>query len=226
MLLKAENVTKKYGNKENAVFAVKELSLEFQEGELTAITGKSGSGKTTLLHMLGGLLPPTGGRILFKEQDLYSLKDKELAAIRRNHICVIFQSFHLLPDLTAEENILLPSKLDGRKPDREWFRELAETLELSDRLSHLPGELSGGQQQRVSIARAMMSRPQVLLCDEPTGNLDAKSGGEVIDLLTRINKEFRTAVLVVTHDSGIAARMPRVIELADGSVKTMQEIKY
>lgn len=226
MLLKAEKVTKKYGNKENTVFAVKELSLEFQEGELTAITGKSGSGKTTLLHMLGGLLPPTEGRILFKEQDLYSLKDKELAAIRRNHICVIFQSFHLLPDLTAEENILLPSRLDGRKPDREWFRELAETLELSDRLSHLPGELSGGQQQRVSIARAMMSRPQVLLCDEPTGNLDAKSGGEVIDLLTRINKEFRTAVLVVTHDSGIAARMPRVIELADGSVKTMQEIKY
>ncbi|MCH5270158.1 MAG: ABC transporter ATP-binding protein [Lachnospiraceae bacterium] len=223
MLLKAEKVTKKYGNKENTVFAVKELSLEFQEGELTAITGKSGSGKTTLLHMLGGLLPPTEGRILFKEQDLYSLKDKELAAIRRNHICVIFQSFHLLPDLTAEENILLPSRLDGRKPDREWFRELAETLELSDRLSHLPGELSGGQQQRVSIARAMMSRPQVLLCDEPTGNLDAKSGGEVIDLLTRINKEFRTAVLVVTHDSGIAARMPRVIELADGSVKTMQE---
>lgn len=226
MLLKAEKVTKKYGNKENTVFAVKELSLEFQEGELAAITGKSGSGKTTLLHMLGGLLPPTEGRILFKEQDLYSLKDKELAAIRRNHICVIFQSFHLLPDLTAEENILLPSRLDGRKPDREWFRELAETLELSDRLSHLPGELSGGQQQRVSIARAMMSRPQVLLCDEPTGNLDAKSGGEVIDLLTRINKEFQTAVLVVTHDSGIAARMPRVIELADGSVKAMQEIKY
>lgn len=223
MLLKAEKVTKKYGNKENTVFAVKELSLEFQEGELTAITGKSGSGKTTLLHMLGGLLPPTEGRILFKEQDLYSLKDKELAAIRRNHICVIFQSFHLLPDLTAEENILLPSKLDGRKPDREWFRELAETLELSDRLSHLPGELSGGQQQRVSIARAMMSRPQVLLCDEPTGNLDAKSGGEVIDLLTRINKEFKTAVLIVTHDSGIAARMPRVIELADGSVKAMQK---
>lgn len=223
MLLKAEKVTKKYGNKENTVFAVKELSLEFQEGELTAITGKSGSGKTTLLHMLGGLLPPTEGRILFKEQDLYSLKDKELAAIRRNHICVIFQSFHLLPDLTAEENILLPSKLDGRKPDREWFRELTETLELSDRLSHLPGELSGGQQQRVSIARAMMSRPQVLLCDEPTGNLDAKSGGEVIDLLTRINKEFQTAVLVVTHDSGIADRMPRVIELADGSVKAMQE---
>lgn len=226
MLLKAENVTKRYGNKENTVFAVKELSLEFQEGELTAVTGKSGSGKTTLLHMLGGLLPPTEGRILFKEQDLYSLKDKELAAIRRNHICVIFQSFHLLPDLTAEENILLPSKLDGRKPDREWFRELAETLELSDRLSHLPGELSGGQQQRVSIARAMMSRPQVLLCDEPTGNLDAKSGGEVIDLLTRINKEFQTAVLVVTHDGGIAARMPRMIELADGSVKAIQEIKY
>ncbi|MCH5274453.1 MAG: ABC transporter ATP-binding protein [Lachnospiraceae bacterium] len=223
MLLKAENVTKRYGNKDNTVFAVRELSLEFQEGELAAITGKSGSGKTTLLHMLGGLLPPTEGRILFKEQDLYSLKDKELAAIRRNHICVIFQSFHLLPDLTAEENILLPSRLDGRKPDREWFGELAETLELSDRLSHLPGELSGGQQQRVSIARAMMSRPQVLLCDEPTGNLDAKSGEEVIDLLTRINKEFRTAVLVVTHDSGIAARMPRMIELADGSVKAVQK---
>lgn len=223
MLLKAENVTKKYGNKENTVCAVKDLSLEFQEGELAAITGKSGSGKTTLLHMLGGLLPPTEGRILFKEQELYSLKDKELAAIRRNHICVIFQSFHLLPDLTAEENILLPSKLDGRKPDRDWFSELAEKLELSDRLSHLPGELSGGQQQRVSIARAMMSRPQVLLCDEPTGNLDAKSGEEVIDLLTRINKEFRTAVLMVTHDSGIAGRMPRVIELADGSVKAVQE---
>lgn len=182
MILKAENVTKQYGTKENTVLAVKNLSLEFGEGELAAVTGKSGSGKTTLLHMLGGLLPPTEGRILFEDQDLYSLKDRELAAIMRNHICVIFQSFHLLPDLTAEENILLPSKLDGRKPDREWFTELTKTLELSDRLSHLPGELSGGQQQRVSIARAMMNRPQVLLCDEPTGNLDAKSGNEVVEL--------------------------------------------
>lgn len=219
MILKAENVTKQYGTKENTVWAVKNLSLNFDEGELTAVTGKSGSGKTTLLHMLGGLLPPTEGRILFEDQDLYSLKDRELAAIRRNHICVIFQSFHLLPDLTAKENILLPSKLDGRKPDRDWFTELAQTLELSDRLSHLPGELSGGQQQRVSIARAMMNRPQVLLCDEPTGNLDAKSGKEVVELLTRINEKFKTTVIIVTHDAGIADRMPRRIELADGSVK-------
>lgn len=175
MILKAENGTKQYGTKENTVWAVKNLSLEFDEGELAAVTGKSGSGKTTLLH--------------------------------------------LLPDLTAKENILLPSKLDGRKPDRDWFTELAQTLELSDRLSHLPGELSGGQQQRVSIARAMMNRPQVLLCDEPTGNLDAKSGKEVVELLTRINEKFKTTVIIVTHDVGIADRMPRRIELVDGSVK-------
>lgn len=223
MVLRAEHVTKKYGSKENTVFAVKDVSLEFEEGELTAITGKSGSGKTTLLHLLGGLLAPEEGKICFKERDLYSLKDRELAEIRRNHISVIFQAFHLIPDLTGEENIVLPSRLDGRKPDKDWMTEIVTTLGIKDRLKHLPGEMSGGQQQRFSIARAMMNRPQVLLCDEPTGNLDAKSGGEVIELLTRINDEFKTAVIIVTHDGGIADRMPRMIELADGSVKNIRE---
>ena len=195
MLLKTEHVTKKYGNKENTVFAVKDISLEFEEGERTAITGKSGSGKTTLLHLLGGLLVPEEGKVWFQDQDLYRLKEKELAAYRRNHVSVIFQSFHLIPDIV-------------------------KALGIEDRLKHLPGQMSGGQQQRFAIARAMMNRPKALLCDEPTGNLDARSGGEVIELLTRINEEFKTAVIIVTHDAGIAGSMPRVIELADGAVKS------
>lgn len=220
MLLKAEHVTKKYGNKENTVFAVKDISLEFEEGERTAITGRSGSGKTTLLHLLGGLLVPEEGKVWFQDQDLYRLKEKELAAYRRKHVSVIFQSFHLIPDMTGEENIVLPCRLDSRKPDRDWFDEIVKTLGIQDRLKHLPGEMSGGQQQRFAIARAMMNRPQALLCDEPTGNLDARSGGEVIELLTRINEEFKTAVIIVTHDGGIAGSMPRVIELEDGAVKS------
>ena len=220
MLLKTEHVTKKYGNKENTVFAVKDISLEFEEGERTAITGRSGSGKTTLLHLLGGLLVPEEGKVWFQDQDLYRLKEKELAAYRRKHVSVIFQSFHLIPDMTGEENIVLPCRLDSRKPDRDWFDEIVKTLGIQDRLKHLPGEMSGGQQQRFAIARAMMNRPQALLCDEPTGNLDARSGGEVIELLTRINEEFKTAVIIVTHDGGIAGSMPRVIELEDGAVKS------
>lgn len=220
MLLKTEHVTKKYGNKENTVFAVKDISLKFEEGERTAITGRSGSGKTTLLHLLGGLLVPEEGKVWFQNQDLYRLKEKELAAYRRKHVSVIFQSFHLIPDMTGEENIVLPCRLDSRKPDRDWFDEIVKTLGIQDRLKHLPGEMSGGQQQRFAIARAMMNRPQALLCDEPTGNLDARSGGEVIELLTRINEEFKTAVIIVTHDGGIAGSMPRVIELEDGAVKS------
>lgn len=220
MLLKTEHVTKKYGNKENTVFAVKDISLKFEEGERTAITGRSGSGKTTLLHLLGGLLVPEEGKVWFQDQDLYRLKEKELAAYRRKHVSVIFQSFHLIPDMTGEENIVLPCRLDSRKPDRDWFDEIVKTLGIQDRLKHLPGEMSGGQQQRFAIARAMMNRPQALLCDEPTGNLDARSGGEVIELLTRINEEFKTAVIIVTHDGGIAGSMPRVIELEDGTVKS------
>ena len=220
MLLKTEHVTKKYGNKENTVFAVKDISLEFEEGERTAITGRSGSGKTTLLHLLGGLLVPEEGKVWFQDQDLYRLKEKELAAYRRKHVSVIFQSFHLIPDMTGEENIVLPCRLDSRKPDRDWFDEIVKTLGIQDRLKHLPGEMSGGQQQRFAIARAMMNRPQALLCDEPTGNLDARSGGEVIELLTRINEEFKTAVIIVTHDGGIAGSMPRVIVLEDGAVKS------
>ena len=220
MLLKTEHVTKKYGNKENTVFAVKDISLEFEEGERTAITGKSGSGKTTLLHLLGGLLVPEEGKVWFQDQDLYRLKEKELAAYRRNHVSVIFQSFHLIPDMTGEENIILPCRLDNRKPDKDWFHEIVKTLGIEDRLKHLPGQMSGGQQQRFAIARAMMNRPKALLCDEPTGNLDARSGGEVIELLMRINEEFKTAVIIVTHDAGIAGSMPRVIELADGAIKS------
>lgn len=219
VILRTEHLTKQYGDKETKVLAVRDVSLNFCEGELAAVIGRSGSGKTTLLHMLGGLLSPEEGKVYFQDQDLYALKDRELAEVRRNHISVIFQAFHLIPDLTGEENIFLPARLDGRKPDREWFEEIVTTLGIQDRLKHLPGEMSGGQQQRFSIARAMLNRPEVLLCDEPTGNLDAKSGGEVIDLLTRINEEFHTAVIMVTHDNGIARRMRRVIEMADGAVK-------
>jgi putative ABC transport system ATP-binding protein len=218
-MLKAEGLVKKYGKSEAVVYAVNGIDIDFDEGEFVTITGKSGSGKTTLLHMLGGLLPPDSGDVVFNNQSIYKLNDKELSAIRRNEIAVIFQTFNLIPDMTAEDNILLPAKLDGRKVEKDYFSDIIHTLELEERLTHLPREMSGGQQQRTAIARALINHPKVMLCDEPTGNLDEASSKAVVNLLKTVNEKYSTTVILVTHDNAIANTSKKIIRLMDGKLQ-------
>jgi putative ABC transport system ATP-binding protein len=218
-MLKAEGLVKKYGKSEAVVYAVNGIDIDFDEGEFVTITGKSGSGKTTLLHMLGGLLPPDSGDVIFNNQSIYKLNDKELSAIRRTEIAVIFQTFNLIPDMTAEDNILLPLKLDGRKVEKDYFSDIIHTLELEERLTHLPREMSGGQQQRTAIARALINHPKVMLCDEPTGNLDEASSKAVVNLLKTVNEKYNTTVILVTHDNAIANTSKKIIRLLDGKLQ-------
>jgi putative ABC transport system ATP-binding protein len=218
-MLKAEGLVKKYGKSEAVVYAVNGIDIDFDEGEFVTITGKSGSGKTTLLHMLGGLLPPDSGDVIFNNQSIYKLNDKELSAIRRTEIAVIFQTFNLIPDMTAEDNILLPLKLDGRKVEKDYFSDIIRTLELEERLTHLPREMSGGQQQRTAIARALINHPKVMLCDEPTGNLDEASSKAVVNLLKTVNEKYNTTVILVTHDNAIANTSKKIIRLLDGKLQ-------
>ena len=231
MLIKAVKLTKIYGSGESQVVALKEADLEIAQGEFVSIMGPSGSGKSTLLHLLSGLDRPTSGSLFYDGQDIYGLKDKELSAFRRRRIGFIFQQFNLLPVLTARENILMPLLLDkknlsGRlrrtealpeqKSAEAYLEELAELLGIKDRLTHLPHELSGGQQQRVAIARALIARPDIIFADEPTGNLDSKSGGEVMRLLEEIGQKMEKTLVVITHDSRIAQRAERRLEITDG----------
>jgi putative ABC transport system ATP-binding protein len=222
-MLKAEGLVKKYGKSEAVVYAVNGIDIDFDEGEFATITGKSGSGKTTLLHMLGGLLPPDSGDVIFNNQSIYKLNDKELSAIRRTEIAVIFQTFNLIPDMTAEDNILLPLKLDGRKVEKDYFSDIIHTLELEERLNHLPREMSGGQQQRTAIARALINHPKVMLCDEPTGNLDEASSKAVVNLLKTVNEKYNTTVILVTHDNAIANTSKKIIRLLDGKLQLSAE---
>jgi putative ABC transport system ATP-binding protein len=222
-MLKAEGLVKKYGKSEAVVYAVNGIDIDFDEGEFVTITGKSGSGKTTLLHMLGGLLPPDSGDVIFNNQSIYKLNDKELSAIRRTEIAVIFQTFNLIPDMTAEDNILLPLKLDGRKVEKDYFSDIIHTLELEERLTHLPREMSGGQQQRTAIARALINHPKVMLCDEPTGNLDEASSKAVVNLLKTVNEKYNTTVILVTHDNAIANTSKKIIRLLDGKLQLSAE---
>ncbi len=215
-MIKATDLNKTYGKGDGSVKALKNINLTVNDGELTALIGKSGSGKTTLLNLLGGLDEADSGNIMYGDTDITKLKDSPLADFRLNNIGFVFQFFDLLPELTAEENILLPAKLAKKKAGR--LTDITERLGISDRLRHYPSELSGGQQQRVAIARALINDPDVLLCDEPTGNLDAKSGEEVMRLLTELNREYGKTVIIVTHDADIAAQCKRVIEIADGEI--------
>jgi putative ABC transport system ATP-binding protein len=169
--------------------------------------------------MLGGLLPPDSGDVIFNNQSIYKLNDKELSAIRRTEIAVIFQTFNLIPDMTAEDNILLPLKLDGRKVEKDYFSDIIRTLELEERLTHLPREMSGGQQQRTAIARALINHPKVMLCDEPTGNLDEASSKAVVNLLKTVNEKYNTTVILVTHDNAIANTSKKIIRLLDGKLQ-------
>ena len=217
-LVSATDLTRVYGEGEASVRALDGITVGFPAGRLTAIMGPSGSGKSTLMHILAGLDRPTSGSVSLDGLALEGLSDKELTELRRDKVGFVFQSFNLLPVLTAEENILLPLSIAGRKPDGAWLNRLVDTVKLGDRLTHRPAELSGGQQQRVAVARALASRPAVVFADEPTGNLDSKSSAELLALLRRSVDEFGQTIIMVTHDAGAASYADRLLLLADGRI--------
>jgi putative ABC transport system ATP-binding protein len=215
---RVRNLTKTYGMGETRVVALDDVTVDFIAGEFTAVMGPSGSGKSTLMHCLAALDNADSGSVMVGDQELTVLKDKALTRLRRDEIGFVFQSYNLVPTLTAQENILLPMAIAGRAPDREWYDAVIATVNLADRLDHKPHELSGGQQQRVAVARALASRPKVVFADEPTGNLDSTSGAEVLELLRRSVDEHDQTVVMVTHDPVAAAYTDRVLFLADGRV--------
>ena len=215
---RAEGLSKFYGSGDAAVAALDDVSVSVGEGQFTAIMGPSGSGKSTLLHLLAGLDRPTSGEVYLGDTEITSLNDKALTLLRRDRIGFIFQSFNLLPTMTAAENIVLPMRIAGRKPDEHWVASIVETVGLTGRLSHRPSELSGGQQQRVAAARALASKPQIVFADEPTGALDSKSGAELLAFLRKAVSELGQTVVMVTHDPTAASYADRVIFLADGHI--------
>ena len=216
MLIQAKGLSKIYGSGENQVVALDKANLTIAPGDFISIIGPSGSGKSTLLHLLSGLDHPTSGSLTYDGQEIYTLSDKELSAFRRRQMGFIFQQFNLLPVLTARENILMPLLLDKKQPDEGYLDQLAELLGLRERLDHLPHELSGGQQQRVAIARALIAQPEVIFADEPTGNLDSKSGGEVMELLKGIRDRMGKTLVIITHYNRIAAAADRQLTIMDG----------
>jgi len=215
---KAEDLVKRYGNGPAAVAALAGVSVEIPAGSFTAVMGPSGSGKSTLLHCMAGLDSPDSGRVWIGGEEITTMPDRQLTRLRRDRVGFVFQAFNLLPVLSAAGNITLPMDIAGRDTDRDWLASVVETVGLEGRLSHRPGELSGGQQQRVAIARALVSRPAIVFADEPTGNLDSRSGAEVLDLLRRCVAEFGQTVVMVTHDPVAAAYSQRVVFLADGQI--------
>jgi putative ABC transport system ATP-binding protein len=218
-VVQASDLTRRYGTGEATVDALAGVSVGFASGRFAAIMGPSGSGKSTLMHLLAGLDRPTSGTVSIGGVELTELDDNALTQLRRDRIGFIFQTFNLLPVLNAEENILLPLSIAGRKPDRELFDRLVDTIGIRDRLSHRPSELSGGQQQRVAVARALVSRPAVVFADEPTGNLDSKASGDVLELLRHAVDDFGQTVVMVTHDAHAASFADRLVVLADGRIE-------
>ena len=218
-LVKVMDICKGYGKGETRVEALKNINLTINKGEFIAIVGPSGSGKSTLLHLLGGVDKPTSGKIMLGGVDMYSLKEKELAILRRRKIGFIFQFYNLIPVLTAEENIEIPVLLDGKKPNKRYTEELLDILDMKERRNHLPSQLSGGQQQRVSIGRALSNKPSIVLADEPTGNLDSKNSKEIIELLRYSAKKYNQTLVLITHDLNIAKMANRIITIEDGELK-------
>jgi len=215
---RAVDLSKQYGSDDTAVIALDHVSIEFGKNEFTAIMGPSGSGKSTLMHTMAGLDSATSGSAFIGETDMSALNDKDITALRRDRLGFIFQSFNLVPTLTAAENITLPTDIAGKDVDKQWFEEVTRRLGLAERLEHRPAELSGGQQQRVACARALVSRPEIIFGDEPTGNLDSNSSAEVLDILrTAVDKDAQT-VVIVTHDAKAASYADRVVFLADGKL--------
>ena len=216
MRIVATDLTKRYGTGENQVIALHKANLEIQARDFISIVGPSGSGKSTLLHLISGLDYPTEGVVEYDGQNIHQGKDAVLSAFRRRRIGFIFQKFHLIPVLTARENIIMPLLLDHRQVDEGYFKQITQFLGLEHRLTHLPSELSGGQQQRVAIARAWIAKPDVIFADEPTGNLDSQSGREVMDLLASVHREFGKTIVVITHDDRIAQMAERKFSIVDG----------
>lgn len=224
-ILEVENLVKTYGKGENKVHAVDHVSFSVDEGEFVAIVGASGSGKSTLLHLLGGVDRPTSGKVRINDEDIYQLSDDALAIFRRRQVGIIYQFYNLIPILDVVENITLPCDLDGKRVDKKHLNNLLETLGLSARKQHLPNQLSGGQQQRVSIGRALINDPAIILADEPTGNLDSKSGEEILALMKLSNQKYHQTIIMITHDLEIASQADRVITFEDGKIIKDERIR-
>lgn len=217
-ILRCEHLSKTYRSGEGRVDALSDVNLAIRPRSFTAIIGPSGSGKSTLLHLLSGLDRPTGGQVIYQDRNLYEYGDNQLSVLRRRRFGFVFQNYNLVKELTGWENILLPVMLDSRKPDRDYLNGMIGMLGIEDRLSHLPGAMSGGQQQRVSIARAMANKPDILFADEPTGNLDSRSGAEVLHLLRQTAHDLGITLVLVTHDQNVADQAERLIRIEDGRI--------
>ncbi len=215
-LLEVQSISKTYGSGETAVRALKNVSFSVPKGEFVTVVGESGSGKSTLLNMLGALDTPTSGKVFIDGNDTFSMKERELTIFRRRNIGFIFQAFNLIPELTVEQNMIFPLLLDYQKPKRKYLEELLEVLNLKERRHHLPSQLSGGQQQRVAIGRALITRPALILADEPTGNLDTQNSSEVIALLKEASRKYEQTIIMITHNRSIAQTADRVLQVSDG----------
>ena len=215
-LLEVKSISKTYGRGETAVHALKDVSFSIPKGEFVAIVGESGSGKSTLLNMVGALDTPTSGKVLIDGKDIFAMKDSNLTVFRRRNIGFIFQNFNLIPELNVEQNIIFPVLLDYQKPNKKYLEELLTVLNLKERRNHLPSQLSGGQQQRVAIGRALITRPSIILADEPTGNLDTQNSSEVIALLKEAAKKYEQTIVMITHNRSIAQTADRVLQVSDG----------
>ena len=220
-ILEVQDLCKTYGTGETKVHALQHVSFCVRKGEFIALTGESGSGKSTLLHVAGALDSPTSGKVYIDGKDIFSMSEKELTVFRRQHIGFIFQSFHLIPELNVEQNLTFPLLLDYKKPDRKFVEELLDVLGLTGRRNHLPGQLSGGQQQRVAIGRALVTRPALILADEPTGNLDSKNSREVLALLQSMSGKYQQTILMITHNENHAGAADRVFRMEDGILKDL-----
>ena len=217
-VLEVNGLTKIYGSGDNQVTALDHVSFQVKKGEFVAIVGASGSGKSTLMNLIGGIDRPTSGSVIIDGKEIFGMDESELAIFRRRNIGIIYQFYNLIPNLTVDENIMLPSLLDYRKPDDGKLEQIVEMIGLSHRRTHLPGELSGGQQQRVSVGRALINDPAFILADEPTGNLDSKAGREIIDLLMAANQKANQTLILITHDENIALQANRIITISDGRI--------
>ncbi len=217
-ILKVENLKRVYGTGASKVVALDNVSFTVEKGEFVSIVGASGSGKSTLLHLIGGVDRPTSGKVFINDEDIYKLNNDDLAIFRRRQIGLIYQFYNLIPILNVIENISLPLELDGRKPDKNDLNEMLELLGLENRKSHLPSQLSGGEQQRVSIGRALITRPSLILADEPTGNLDSKASEEIVSLLKKTNKKYNQTIIMITHNLEIAKMTDRIITIEDGRI--------
>lgn len=220
-LLEVKSVSKTYGEGDTAVHALKKVSFSVSKGEFVAVVGESGSGKSTLLNMIGALDTPSFGKVYIDSKDIFAMKERNLTVFRRRNIGFIFQSFNLVPELTVEQNIIFPVLLDYQKPNRKYLEELLAVLNLQERRHHLPSQLSGGQQQRVAIGRALITRPALILADEPTGNLDTQNSREVITLLKEASKKYEQTIIMITHSRGIAQKADRILQVSDGELTNL-----